>query len=64
MGIDSNGDWFDGDLAQFQAVCPHCSASFTLDEEVICKGFDDERAEEYLKIMCPVCGGTKLIDVI
>jgi hypothetical protein len=50
------------DLEQFTAVCPHCSASFELNADVIVRGFDDERAEEYLKITCPVCEETKMID--
>jgi uncharacterized Zn finger protein len=43
------------EIDKFQIVCPACSADFDLDE-AIAKGFDDERAEEYLKVTCPVCG--------
>lgn len=59
-----NAIFDDDEIAIFEAVCPHCSSTFVLNEEVIVKGWDDERAEEYLKIMCPVCGGIKFIDVI
>ncbi|RKX20223.1 MAG: hypothetical protein DRP51_06085 [Candidatus Zixiibacteriota bacterium] len=54
----------ESDLEKFQAVCPHCSAIFDLDESVIKKGWDDIKAEEYLKIQCPECEGIKLIDII
>jgi DNA-directed RNA polymerase subunit RPC12/RpoP len=41
------------DLEKFQAVCPNCSHVFDLDEDVIEKGFDDNK--EYLQITCPAC---------
>lgn len=53
----------DEGLTPFEAVCPHCSATFVLDEEVISLGFDSDRAEQYLKIQCPTCGGIRLVDV-
>lgn len=45
----------DEGLEKFQVVCPACGHIFELDESVIEKGFDDDRAEEYLEITCPAC---------
>jgi len=59
-----DGKTMEIDLEKFQVVCPHCSAIFDLDEFVIKKGWDDNKAEEYLKIECPECNGIKIIDMV
>jgi predicted RNA-binding Zn-ribbon protein involved in translation (DUF1610 family) len=53
----------EAELAKFQAVCPHCSEVFELNEEVLKKFFDESAGEDYIKLTCPQCGGTKLFDI-